>query len=144
MDFNNIIGFMDQQLKALKELEELLAYDESQSQDHTIKPENIEALKDYTATMKQAAKTAKALAEHYKKAGNTKPVENVKEESVDAVVTEESKKAEKPKRNRTKPETPKEEPDNKPADAETLKEEPVKEPAAEETKPEDDEFDFLN
>lgn len=68
MDFGNVIRLMGQQLNALKNIEDLLAHDEKQNPaDRTVKPEDIENLKNYVATMKQAAETAKALAEYYQK-----------------------------------------------------------------------------
>lgn len=68
MDFGNVIRLMGQQLNALKNIEDLLAHDEKQNPaDRTVKPEDIENLKNYVATMKQAAETAKGLAEYYQK-----------------------------------------------------------------------------
>jgi hypothetical protein len=122
MDFSNVTRFMDQQLKALKEIEDLLAHNEKQVQTHNIRPEDIEALKDYVATMKLAASTAKKLAEHYK-LGSAKPVatktadekqDSASEPAADTAdgTAEEVEKPEKPKRRRgsVKQETPQEEP----------------------------------
>lgn len=128
MDTNNIIRFMGQQLKALKEIEDLLAHNDKQPQTHGINLEDIEALKSYVANMKLAASTAEKLAGHYKTAGSTQPSGAAPEPSANTPGTE----AEKPKRKRSsaKPETP----------------EPPKEDPTEKQPGEDatwEEFDFL-
>ncbi len=117
MDLNQVINFMNQQLKPLKELEDLIKYNEKQEQTHSVNPNDIEALKGYVTGMKQAVTTAKTLAEHYKKV-DTAPVENRPAE--ETVTPEEPK--EKPKRTRTKKE----------------------DPPAEEPKSEEENFDFLD
>lgn len=129
MDTNNIIRFMGQQLKALKEIEDLLTHNDNQQlQNHGINPEAIEALKSYVATMKLAAGTAEKLAGHYKTAGSTQPSGAAPEPSANATGTE----AEKPtrKRSSTKPET-----------QETPKEDPPGEQPGE--NPDWEKFDFL-
>lgn len=128
MDTNSIIGFMGQQLKALKEIEDLLAHNEKQPQTHGIKPEDIEALKTYVATMKLAASTAEKLAGHYKTAGSAQPATTTPEPAANAAGTEEKKPTRK--RSSAKPETP-----------ETPKEEPTGEQPGE--NPDWEKFDFL-
>lgn len=149
MDFGKVIQFMGQQLDALKNIEELLAHDEKQNPAaHTVKPEEIENLKNYVATMKQAAETAKGLAEYYKKLESPpKPAKTPeaektgdKLEQTDAGNTaepgKESEQTEKPKRKKkeTKTETPAEPsvgtPAESPAQVPVAAPEPAPEPQA--------------
>jgi hypothetical protein len=146
MDCNNIVNFMGQQLKALKEVEELITYAEKQD-SIPVKPEDMENLKNYITAMKLSANTALDLAKHFKNAGSAQPAK-VKTEPAPVVETEDKDAApsevEKPKRRRTKKQEtsaqgqgdapPKEEPvaaDNVESE-EVTAEEPI-----------EDEFDFL-
>lgn len=65
MNFNGVINLMNQQQKAIKEIEDLLAHDEKQGAAHKIPKDDIEVLKTYVETMKIAATTATALAKFY-------------------------------------------------------------------------------
>jgi HAMP domain-containing protein len=73
MNTGNVNNLMNQQLKALKDIEDLLAHDAKQdvahNVAHSIKQENIDALKAYVETMKLACTTAIALAKHYEPKG---------------------------------------------------------------------------
>lgn len=130
MNFGSVINFMDKQLSALKEIEDLLAHDEKQNPAaHTVKPEEIENLKNYVSTMKQAAETAKGLAEYYKKLEQpAKAPEGEKLPIVDKTET-----AEKPKRKKkeTKAETPAEPPTGAPAETPAIVPVAALEPTAE-------------
>ncbi len=131
MDFSNVIRFMGQQLDALKNIEDLLAHDEKQSLypvAHTVKPEEIEHLKNYVDNMKRAAETAKGLAEYYKNLGQ--PKTNNKETAEQSGQAESGNATEpdkepgqtekpKPKRNRKKTEAPATPPTELPAEPPT-------------------------
>lgn len=118
MNFDNVITFMGQQAKALKELEDLITHDARQeAARHKVKPEDIETLRAYVTTMKTAVETATALAKYYKGAGD--------------VNSEKAEKVEKPKKNSTKKEES------------LVKEEPAKE-APPKVEPVVEEFDFLD
>ncbi|GAB4272091.1 hypothetical protein [Thermincola ferriacetica] len=112
MDFNNVIRLMGQQLDALKNIEDLLSHDEKQNPTaHTVKPEEVNHLKEYVYNTKRAAETAKGLAEYYKNLGQPVKTENKEtaEQSGQAEngnATEQTEKP-KPKRSRKKTETPK-------------------------------------
>ena len=119
MDFGSVIRFMDQQLKALKDLEDLIEHNENQEQTHGLEQEDIDSLKDYVAGMKQACSTAKTLAEHYKNAGSSQPDKTGPDQNAAG-----GEEAEKPKRRRSsakKEEPPKQE------EPPALKEEPAAE-----------------
>lgn len=126
MDFNNIIKLMDQQLKALKEIEELLAHNDEQTPTHSINPEDIEGLKNYITTMKKAANTATALANHFENKRGTQPAKTPQANEATTTPDGESEKAEKPKRSSAKKQN-------------AVKEEPFTEPAVEE----EEDLDFL-
>jgi|GEM_PF-3191168 len=140
MDFNHIINFMSQQLKALKEIEDLLAHNEKQAPTHSIKPEDIEALKFYVATMKLAATTAEALAKHYKNAENAQSPKAGQEQPVNATETEEAKTSDSPVSEVAEPK--KKRSPAKKQDAQ--KAEPADEPSVEEAPSIENEFDFLD
>ncbi|AEG59355.1 hypothetical protein [Desulforamulus ruminis] len=124
MDCNNVINFMNQQLKALKEIEDLVSHDENQASTHSIETEDLEALKTYVETMKRAAATASELAKHYKKGAQKD--------------TPDSGTDEKPKKKRASAKK-QEEPAQKPVEEQPEQPEQPEETAA----AEEDEFDFL-
>jgi hypothetical protein len=113
MNTGNVNNLMNQQLKALKDIEDLLAHDAKQTATHSIKQEDIEALKTYISTMKLACNTAIALAKHYEsKTAPAKLVADVPEgseeesEATPAAPVKDPKKKKEPK----PPEPAKEEP----------------------------------
>lgn len=99
MNFTNVINLMNQQLKAVNEIEALIAYNEEQGAKHSVAQSDIDALRAYIRAIRTAANTAIALAKHYEK-----PDEKPEEEPLAATPTEPKKKAGK------KSAPPKEEP----------------------------------
>lgn len=102
MDFTSVINFMKQQSEALEELEKLIAYDEEQGSGHSIKAEDINALKNYISGMKVAVDTATALAKHYKP-------EPTKETTKEADKQKKKSTKKKPKKEEPKAPEPEEE-----------------------------------
>ena len=144
MNFGNVVSFMNQQLKALKELEDLLAH-AKQNPGHNVNDERMDEFERYIEVMKSAATTASELAKHYQSNTAPKtetPAEVKKEEGQKQVCETDSCETEKPKKRRS----PKKQ---EPATEETV------EPSAEELvepitaeEPQEDEqeesFDFLD
>lgn len=65
MNCEKVITLMKQNISALKEIEELIAYNKKQ-QEKAVSPEELERLTTYINTMKGACETAVKLATHYK------------------------------------------------------------------------------
>ena len=110
-NFEKIISFMNQQLGALKELDELIKFNEEKNSGHSIDQGDIEVLKAHVEAMNSAVNTALALARYYKNEGAPKPVLPVKAE-------EEKKSGAKKTSRKKKTDPPKEDPTVEPPAAE--------------------------
>ncbi len=138
MSFDNVISSMNQQTRVIKDLKELLAHNDKQTDPgHSVPTEDVELLRTYVETMETAVNTAKALAQHYKGGPAPKPAENKPETTAPAkpeppaAEAKEAPKTEKPKRKRNAAKA-----QEAPAAEAPVPEEPV-------TQKPEDEFDFL-
>jgi hypothetical protein len=98
-----VVNFMGQQLKAIKDLEDLIAHNKEQGGCASVAAENIEILESHVTNMKISCDTALTLAKHY---GG-----KAKEEAKPAGEAQSGEAAPRSKRNSAKKqEAPKEEP----------------------------------
>jgi len=83
MDYGRVSNLMGQQIRAIKDLEELIEHDEKAAVTSPVAPEEIKTLKDYIVNMKRACNAAIDLAKFYedieKKTEKTADAENPKE-----------------------------------------------------------------
>jgi len=119
MDFNKVKSMMQQQIGALKNLEELLDHDAQQGANHDISQESIDLLMNHVDQLKKICNTAVALADHYQpqpksQAKSTTIVadpEDSDDDDVDETPEEVKEPAKKTRVKKEKPNVPKVEPE---------------------------------